>query len=149
MLLEGRTEATRPQWRIPCQKGWRGMWSPHGLGMGGEDESADVVGRWGRCLAMWGGGGKLGWSMERWKGGKVQVDCGARPFGEKGAPLFLKGAPLWGKGRSCCLLGRRFGDFLLFFHAVKSWWQLDPLAVIQVHYTEEEKKIHQNPPVIK
>jgi hypothetical protein len=75
MLLEGRTEATRPQWRIPCQKGWRGMWSPHGLGMGGEDESADVAGRWGKV----------------WRGGKVQVDCGGRPFGEKGAPL-------WGKG---------------------------------------------------
>ena len=35
MLLEDRTEAMRPQWRIPCKKGWRGMWSPHGLGMGG------------------------------------------------------------------------------------------------------------------
>jgi len=54
-----------------------------------------------------------GESFERWRGGKVQVDCGARPFEEKGAPL-------WGKGRSCCLLGRRFGDFLLFFHAAKS-----------------------------
>jgi hypothetical protein len=80
------------------------MWSPHGLGMGGEDESADVAGRWGKV----------------WRGGKVQVDCGGRPFGEEGAPLWEKGAPLWGKGRSCCLLGRRFGDFLLFFHAAKS-----------------------------
>jgi hypothetical protein len=74
------------------------MRSPHDLGMGGgDDESADV-----------------------WRGGKVQVDCGGRPFGEKGAPLWEKGAPLWGKGRSCCLLGMRFGDFLLFSHAAKS-----------------------------
>jgi hypothetical protein len=80
------------------ERGWRGMWSPHDLGMmGGEDESADVAGRWGKV----------------WRGGKVQVDCGGRPFGEKGAPL-------WGKGSSCCLLGRRFGDFLLFFHVAKS-----------------------------
>jgi hypothetical protein len=45
MLFEDRTEATRPQQRIPCQKGWRGMWSPHGLGMKGEDGSADGAGR--------------------------------------------------------------------------------------------------------
>ena len=25
--------------------------------------------------------------VEVWRGGKVQVDCGARPFEEKGAPL--------------------------------------------------------------
>jgi hypothetical protein len=61
MLSEDRTEATRPPWRIPCQKGWRGMWSPHGPGMGGgEDESADGAGRWERFQAMSGGGGKLG-----------------------------------------------------------------------------------------
>jgi hypothetical protein len=71
--------------------------------------------------------------VEIWRGGQVLVACGVRPFGEyaplclkgaplclKGAPLCLKGAPLWGRGRSCCLLGRRFGDFLLFFHAAKS-----------------------------
>jgi hypothetical protein len=58
--------------------------------------------------------------VEVWRGGKVLVACGARPFGEKGAPLCLKVAPLLGRGRSCCLLGRRFGDFLLFFHAAKS-----------------------------
>jgi hypothetical protein len=58
--------------------------------------------------------------VEVWRGGKVLVACGARPLGEKGAPLCLKGAPLWGRGRSCCLLGRRFGDFLLFSHAAKS-----------------------------
>ncbi len=94
------------------------MWSPHGLGMGGEDESADGAGRWERFQAMLGGRGKV-WL----KYGEVErcwMACGARPFGEKGTPLCLKGAPLWGKGRSCCLLGRRFGDFLLFFHAAKS-----------------------------
>ena len=32
--------------------------------------------------------------VEEWRGGKVQVDCGVRPFGEKGAPLWNKGAPL-------------------------------------------------------
>jgi hypothetical protein len=36
------------------------VWSPHGLGMGGGDESADGAGRWERFQAMWGGGGKLG-----------------------------------------------------------------------------------------
>jgi hypothetical protein len=66
MLLEGRPEATRPQWRISCQKGWRGMWSPHDLDVGG-GESADVEGR------------QVGEGLERWKGGKVQVVCGERP----------------------------------------------------------------------
>jgi hypothetical protein len=36
MLLEDRPEATRSQWRISGQKGWRGMWSPPDLDMGGE-----------------------------------------------------------------------------------------------------------------
>ncbi len=71
MLLEDRTEATRPQWRIPCQKGVEGYVVPPDLGMGGEDESADVAGRW----------------VKVWRGGKVKVDCGGRPFDEKGAPL--------------------------------------------------------------
>jgi hypothetical protein len=72
------------------------MWSPPDLGMGG-----------GMNQLM------LQAEGEVWRGGKVQVDCGGRPFGKRARPL-------WGKGRSCCLLGRRFGDFLLFFHAAKS-----------------------------
>ncbi len=67
------------------------MWSTHDLGMGGEDESADVAGRWRKV----------------WRGGKVQVDCGGRPFGEKGAPLLGKGRPPLGKGALlvACLAG--------------------------------------------
>ena len=60
MWLEDRTEVTRPQWRIPCQKGVEGYVVPPWPRYGGEDESADVAGRWGRFQAMWGGGGKLG-----------------------------------------------------------------------------------------
>ena len=45
---------------------------------GGEDESADVAGRWGKV----------------WRGGKVQVDCGGRPLEEKGAPFCQRGTPL-------------------------------------------------------
>ena len=77
------------------------MWSPHDLGMGGGRVNQLMLqaGRWGKV----------------WRGGKVQVDCGGRPFGEKDVPLWEKGAPLWGKGCSCCLLGGRFGYFLLFF----------------------------------
>jgi hypothetical protein len=37
-----------------------GVCGPPMLGMGGEDESADGAGRWGRFQAMWGGGGKFG-----------------------------------------------------------------------------------------
>ena len=49
------------------------MWSPHGLGMGGMVQAE-------------GGGSRLcgveGESLvEVWRGGKVQVDCGGRPFG--------------------------------------------------------------------
>ncbi len=83
-----------------------------------------------------------------WKG-KVQLKCGggrkvlvavgplsrrARPFQEGRAP-FREGAPLlliWLAGGSSPF--RRFGDFLLFFHAAKSWWKLDPLAVIQAQF---------------
>jgi hypothetical protein len=36
-----------------------GMWSPHGLGMRREDESAVGAGRRRRSQAMWGGGGKF------------------------------------------------------------------------------------------
>ena len=64
--------------------------------------------------------------VEVWRGGKVLVACGARPFPE-GRALCKKGAPLWGRVRPCCLLdrrgsspSRRFGDVLLFFHAAKS-----------------------------
>jgi hypothetical protein len=42
MLLEDRPEATRSQWRISGQKGWRGVWSPPDLGIGVEGGSADV-----------------------------------------------------------------------------------------------------------
>ncbi len=65
MLLEDRPEATRPQWRISCKKGWRGMWSPPDPGMGGEggDQLMLQAGRWGRV----------------WRGGKVLVGCGEHP----------------------------------------------------------------------
>ena len=63
--------------------------------------------------------------VEVWRGRKVLVAL-------ERAPL-QKGAPLWGRARPCCLLdrqgaqapidyliGRGFGDFLLFFDAAKS-----------------------------
>ena len=64
--------------------------------------------------------------VEVWRGGKVLVACGARPFAKGRAPL-QEGHP-FGGGRAlvACLVGRgsspsrRFGDFLLFFHAAKS-----------------------------
>ena len=67
------------------------MWSPHDLGMGGGMNQL--------MLQAGGGGSRLcvveGESLvEVWRGGKVQVDCGARPFEEKGAPLWNKGTPL-------------------------------------------------------
>jgi hypothetical protein len=31
--------------------------------------------------------GHVGWRGKVWTGGKVQVDCGERPFDEKGAPI--------------------------------------------------------------
>jgi hypothetical protein len=76
-----------PQWRIPCQKGSRGMWSPHDLGMGGGvDQLMLQASRWGKV----------------WRGGKVQVVCcraplmkGARPHGGE-STLKLKGACLVG-----------------------------------------------------
>ncbi len=57
-------------------------------------------------------------------GARPQI-MGARPHSER-APKNNGGAP------SSC---GRFGDFLLFLHAAKSWWFLDPLAVIQRCYT--------------
>ncbi len=78
MLLENRTEATRPQQRIPCQKGWRGMWSPHGLGMGG--------GRMDQLMVQVDEGGSRPCGVEgeslvevwrRWEGAGCS---GARPF---------------------------------------------------------------------
>jgi hypothetical protein len=100
------------------------MWSPHGLGMGGEDESADGAGRWGRFQAMWGGGGKFGLSMEGWKGA---VGLWSAPLCKRARPFARRARP-FGGGRAlvACLVGRgsspsrRFGDFLLFFHAAKS-----------------------------
>ena len=44
--------------------------------------------------------------VEVWRGGKVLVACGVRPFKEGRAP-FKKGAPLRGRVRPCCLLDRQ------------------------------------------
>jgi hypothetical protein len=44
--------------------------------------------------------------VEVWRGGKVLVACGARPFAE-GRALCQKSAPLWGRARPCCLLDRQ------------------------------------------
>ncbi len=49
--------------------------------------------------------------VEVWRGGKVLVACGARPF-QRGRALI---AYLIGRG-----LKLNFGDFLLFLHAAKS-----------------------------
>ncbi len=54
---------------------------------------------------------------------------GARPHSER-APKNNGGAP------SFC---GRFGDFLLFFIAAKSWWFLDPLAVIHWSTTAKSR----------
>jgi hypothetical protein len=59
MLLEGRTEATRPHQRIPCKTGGGGVFGPRGLGVRREDVSAVGAGRRRRSQAMWGGGGKF------------------------------------------------------------------------------------------
>ena len=59
-------------------------------------------------------GGVEGESLvEVWRGGKVLVACGARPF-QRGRALI---AYLMAGGSSPF---RRFGDFLLFLHAAKS-----------------------------
>ncbi len=65
--------------------------------------------------------------VEVWRGGKVLVACGARPFCKRARPFARRARP-FGGGRAlvACLVGRgsspsrRFGDFLLFFHAAKS-----------------------------
>ena len=44
--------------------------------------------------------------VEVWRGGKVLVACGARPFAEGRAPVG-ESAPLWGRARPCCLLDRQ------------------------------------------
>ncbi len=68
------------------------MWSPHGLGMGG--------GRMNQLLVqVAGGGSRLCWVegeslVEVWRGGKVLVACGARPFAKGRAPLQEGRAPL-------------------------------------------------------
>jgi hypothetical protein len=69
--------------------------------------------------------------VEVWRGGKVLVALERAPL-QKGAPLWGRARPSGG-GRPCCLLdrqgaqapidyliGRGFGDFLLFFDAAKS-----------------------------
>ncbi len=68
------------------------MWSPHGQGMGGGRMNQLMVQVEGRGSRLCGVEGEI--LVEVWRGGKVQVDCGARPFEEKGAPLWNKGAPL-------------------------------------------------------
>ncbi len=45
---------------------------------------------------MWGGGGSL---VEVCKGGKVQVDCGGRPFAKRARPFGERGALV------ACLVG--------------------------------------------
>jgi hypothetical protein len=72
------------------------MWSPHGLGMGG--------GRMNQLMVQVDGGGSRLCGVEGeilvevWRGGKVLVACGARPFCKR-APLLQKGAP-FAKGRA-------------------------------------------------
>ena len=84
MLLEDRTEATRPQQRIPCQKGWRGMWSPHGLGMGGRMDQLIVQVDEGGSRPCGVEGESLVEVWRRWEG----ADCsGTRPFGGGCAPV--------------------------------------------------------------
>ena len=64
--------------------------------------------------------------VEVWRGGKVLVALERAPL-QKGAPLWGRARPSGG-GRALVayLIGRgsspfrRFGDFLLFFHAAKS-----------------------------
>ncbi len=65
--------------------------------------------------------------VEVWRGGKVLVARGARPFCKRARPFGIRARP-YGEGRALVayLIGRgscpsrRFGDFLLFFHAAKS-----------------------------
>ena len=98
MLLEDRTEAMRPQWRIPCKKGWRGMWSPHGLGMGGRMDQLMVQVDEGGSRPCGVEGESL---VEVWRGWEG-ADClwgaplsrRARPLQEGRAPLG-EGAPLF------------------------------------------------------
>ncbi len=73
---------------------------------------------------MWGGRGKF--LVEVWRGGKVLMAQERAPL-QKGAPFAKRAFPCGG-GRALVayLIGRgsspsrRFGDFLLFFHAAKS-----------------------------
>ncbi len=65
--------------------------------------------------------------VEVWRGGKVLMACGVRPFCKRARPFARRARP-YGGGRALVayLIGRgsspsrRFGDFLLFFHAAKS-----------------------------
>ena len=83
MLLESRPEATRPQWRISGQKGWRGMWSPPDLGMGGGrgDQLRLQAGRRGEGLERWKGACWL-WRAPKIMGARPQI-MGARPHSER------------------------------------------------------------------
>jgi hypothetical protein len=74
-------------------------------------------------LQVDGGGSRLcgveGESLvEVWRGGKVLVACGARPFCKRARPFCKRARPFARRARSSP--SRRFGDFLLFFHAAKS-----------------------------
>ncbi len=64
-------------------------------------------------------------STLKWKGRTL--------MGER-APLNERGAPSWGREhplmKGACLVGGWW--FPPFLHAAKSWWPLDPLAVIHV-----------------
>jgi hypothetical protein len=55
---------------------------------------------------MWGGGGSL---FEVWRGGKVQVDCGGRPFGKRARPFGKRARPFGESGERgalvACLVG--------------------------------------------
>ncbi len=133
-------------WGFHAQKGRRGMWSPMALAVRREDESSVEAGRRRRSQAMWCGGGKFSWSVEM-VGSCLLGCCWARPF-QKGAPLLLTW--LAGGSRPYCLLdwqgarapiayliGRGLAPllgglviFLLLLVAAKSWWKIDPLAVI-------------------
>ena len=59
------------------------MWSPHDLGVGGVNQLMLQAGRWGKV----------------WRGGKVQVDCGERPFGKRVRPIGKRVRPFGKRAR--------------------------------------------------
>ena len=99
------------------------MWSPHGLGMGGRMDQLmvqvdeEVPGHVGWRGKVWLKYGEVGRCWLLWS---APLCKRARPFARRARPF--------GGGRAlvACLVGRgssptrRFGDFLLFFHAAKS-----------------------------